>query len=45
MMVPVIETEENIWELLPFLDEVVDERLIAVSDVELIKCAHQQNAT
>jgi len=33
-MVSVVDTHENISKLLPALDEMVDEGLIAISDVE-----------
>ena len=39
-----IDTEEKIRRLLPFLDEVVDEGLIAMSEVEVIKYVHQEGA-
>ena len=38
----VIDTHENIQRLLPALDEMVSEGLIAVSDVEVIKYVHQE---
>jgi uncharacterized protein len=41
IMVSVIDTEEKIRQLLPYLDEMVDEGLIAISDVEVIKYVHQ----
>ncbi len=41
IMVSVIDSEENIQKLLPFLDEMVDEGLIAMSEVEVIKYVHQ----
>lgn len=44
VMVTVIDTEEKIRQLLPFLDEVVDEGLIAMSEVEVIKYVHQEGA-
>jgi len=44
VMVTVIDTEEKIRLLLPFLDEVVDEGLIAMSEVEVIKYVHQEGA-
>ena len=37
IMVSIIDTEENLQKLLPFLDANVDEGLIAMSDVEVIK--------
>jgi uncharacterized protein len=42
VMVSVIDSEEKIRKLLPFLDEVVDEGLIAMSEVEVIKYVHQE---
>lgn len=42
IMVSVIDSEENIQKLLPFLDEMVDEGLIAMSEVEVIKYVHQE---
>jgi PII-like signaling protein len=44
VMVSVIDSEENIQKLLPVLDEMVDEGLIAISDVEVIKYVHQSGA-
>jgi PII-like signaling protein len=41
VMVSVIDSEEKIRKLIPFLDEMVAEGLIAVSDVEVIKYVHQ----
>ena len=41
VMVSVIDSEDKIERLLPFLDQVVDEGLIAVSEVEVIKYSHQ----
>jgi PII-like signaling protein len=41
IMVSVIDTEEKIRELIPTLDQMVDEGLIAISDVEVIKYVHQ----
>ncbi|HUO34732.1 MAG TPA: DUF190 domain-containing protein [Candidatus Acidoferrum sp.] len=42
LMVSVIDTEEKIQKLLPLLDQMVGEGLIAVSDVEVIKYVHQE---
>jgi uncharacterized protein len=42
VMVSVIDSEEQIQKLLPFLDRMVDEGLIAMSDVEVIKYVHQE---
>lgn len=41
IMVCAIDSEEKIQQLLPILDEMVDEGLIAMSDVEVIKYVHQ----
>ncbi len=42
ILVQVIDTQEQIQRLLPALDEMVSEGLIAVSDVEVIKYVHQE---
>ena len=42
ILVQIIDTEENIQRLIPALDEMVAEGLIAMSDVEVIKYVHQQ---
>ena len=39
-----IDTEENIKTLIPVLDEMVDEGLIAMSEVEVIRHVHQDGA-
>jgi PII-like signaling protein len=39
--VSVIDTEENLKKLLPTLDEMVDEGLIAMPEVEVILYVHQ----
>ena len=44
IMVSVIDTEEKIRSLIPALDEMVDEGLIAMSEVEVIKYVHQGGA-
>jgi hypothetical protein len=44
IMVSVIDTEENIKTLIPVLDEMVDEGLIAMSEVEVIRHVHQDGA-
>ncbi len=41
IMVSVIDSEDKIRALLPLLDEMVDEGLIAMSDVEVIRYVHQ----
>jgi uncharacterized protein len=42
VMVSVIDSEDKIKKLLPMLDQMVDEGLIAMSDVEVIKYVHQE---
>jgi uncharacterized protein len=44
VMVSIVDSEENIRKLIPVLDEMVDEGLIAMSDVEVIKYVHQEAA-
>lgn len=44
VMVSVVDSEEKIRQLIPILDEMVDEGLIAMSDVEVIKYVHQDGA-
>ena len=41
IMISIVDTDEKINRLLPFLDEMVDEGLIALSDVEVIRYVHQ----
>jgi len=41
VMVTVIDEEEKVRELIPALDEMVGEGLIAMSDVEVIRYVHQ----
>jgi len=41
IMVSVIDEESKVRKLLPFLDNMVDEGLIAMSDVEVIRYVHQ----
>ena len=36
----IVDTEENLQRLLPALDQMVDEGLIAISDVEVIRYVH-----
>lgn len=45
ILVQIVDTAENIQRLLPVLDEMVQEGLIAMSDVEVIKYVHQQGKT
>lgn len=40
IMITIIDSEEKIHGVLPILDEMVDEGLIALSDVEIIKYTH-----
>ena len=42
IMVSVVDTEEKIKTLIPALDEMVDEGLIAMSEVEVIRYVHQE---
>jgi PII-like signaling protein len=42
IMVSVVDTNENIQKLIPSLDQMVDEGLIAISDVEVVRYVHQQ---
>jgi hypothetical protein len=42
ILVQIIDTEEKIQRLIPALDEMVAEGLIAMSDVEVIKYVHQE---
>lgn len=44
VMVSIVDSEENIRKLIPVLDEMVDEGLMAMSDVEVIKYVHQEKA-
>jgi len=44
LMVSVVDSEDKIHQLLPYLDEMVDEGLIAMSEVEVIKYVHQEGA-
>ena len=41
LMVTVIDTEEQIQKLLPALEEMVSEGLLAISEVEVLKYVHQ----
>ncbi|MGA7928519.1 MAG: DUF190 domain-containing protein [Candidatus Sulfotelmatobacter sp.] len=41
IMVSVVDTEQNINKLLPALDQMVAEGLIAMSEVEVIRYVHQ----
>jgi PII-like signaling protein len=37
-----VDTEEKIQKLIPTLDQMVDEGLMAISDVEVVKYVHQE---
>lgn len=39
-MIEIVDTEENIAKILPFLDETVREGLITMEKVEVIKYRH-----
>ena len=41
IMIQIVDTAENVQRLIPALDEMVAEGLIAMSDVEVIKYVHQ----
>jgi uncharacterized protein len=43
-MVSVIDSEDKVKKLIPYLDEMVDEGLIAMSEVEVIKYVHQSGS-
>jgi PII-like signaling protein len=44
IMISVIDTEEKIRKILPVLDEMVDEGIVVLSDVEIIKYTHSHPA-
>lgn len=44
ILVSVIDAEDKVKKLIPYLDEMVDEGLIAISEVEVIKYVHQDGA-
>jgi len=41
IMVSIVDSEENISKLIPLLDQMVDEGMMAMSDVEVIRYVHQ----
>jgi PII-like signaling protein len=41
ILIQIVDSAENVARLLPVLDEMVTEGLIAISDVEVIKYVHQ----
>jgi uncharacterized protein len=44
IMVSIVDSEDKIRQLIPALDGMVDEGLIAMSDVEVIKYVHPEAA-
>lgn len=44
IMVSVIDTEEKIKKLQPYLETMITEGLVAISDVEVIKYVHEEGA-
>ena len=42
ILVQIIDTDENLQRLIPALDEMVAEGMIAISEVEVIKYVHQE---
>lgn len=44
IMVSVVDSQDRIQMLIPWLDEMVREGLIAISEVEVIKYVHQNGA-
>jgi uncharacterized protein len=44
LMVSVVDSDEKIQQLLPFLDEMLGDGLIATSDVEVVKYVHEDGA-
>lgn len=44
IMITVVDAEEKIRRILPILDEMVDEGLVVLSDVEIIKYTHASEA-
>jgi len=43
VMIEIVDTEDNINKLLPFLDETVNEGLITMEKVRVIKYRHSKN--
>ena len=41
MMISVIDTEARLREFLPIVDQMVEEGLVVLSDVDVIKYAHR----
>lgn len=42
IMIEIVDSEENINKILPFLDETVKEGLITMEKVNIIKCRHSK---
>lgn len=40
-MISVVDSEDKVQKLIPYLDAMVNEGLIAMSEVEVIKYVHQ----
>jgi uncharacterized protein len=45
ILIQIVDTADNIQRLIPALDEMVSEGLMAMSDVEVIKYVHQQESS
>lgn len=43
VMIELVDTEENISRILPFLDENVQEGLITIEDIRVLKYRHKQS--
>lgn len=43
IVVELVDTEENLKQLLPFLDETIKEGLVTMEKVKIIKYRHDQN--
>jgi PII-like signaling protein len=41
VLIEIVDSEEYIAKLLPFLDETVQEGLVTIDDIEIIKYAHK----
>ncbi|EAX46387.1 protein of unknown function DUF190 [Thermosinus carboxydivorans Nor1] len=42
ILIEIVDSEEYINKILPFLDEVVKEGLVTIDDIEIIKYGHKQ---
>ncbi len=45
VMIEIVDSEDNINKILPFLDETVKEGLITIEKVTIIKYRHNENTT